>query len=391
MLEAAGLCACQTSKHIENEEFSAPEEEIKQQEEEIKQQEETPETEAAPEELSCEEEPDRATKVAQIQEIFGEYCIAEQTFETKLSEYEGNVYVVPFLDPEEGFHIEVIQNGELLTTLYGYVPEHIAAEAFSSLDAISFFDINFDDCTDIVLIQTYGETTFTAIYYGFSKDTAEYERNFYLEEVLSQNVTEQVKDLTISNIREFVTQRKKNGDFTAYTEAYQIQSHISALEDPGDITYDLIYFDEDDIPELVAGAVGTVSLYTFKDGRLYPFMHRWTYGAAGNNGYEYSPEKNSLRNYNHDFAGLIEYTTYMSVDQQHALETVAQIVTYNFDDANKNQMPDEEEMESAGNYSVSYLNSVEITGEEPNAYNVGRYEFLEGKMTYEELQAKLKL
>ena len=57
---------------------------------------------------------------------------------------------------------------------------------------------------------------------------------------------------------------------------------------------------------------------------------------------------------------------------------------------NGNGKPDEEEEGSLGNYSVSYINGEEVTGEECEAYNAGEYEYIQGVMSGEELRAKLK-
>lgn len=53
-------------------------------------------------------------------------------------------------------------------------------------------------------------------------------------------------------------------------------------------------------------------------------------------------------------------------------------------------MPDEEEYDSVGNYSISYLGNAEITDEEWNAYEAGEYVFIETVMSLEELMAELK-
>lgn len=111
----------------------------------------------------------------------------------------------------------------------------------------------------------------------------------------------------------------------------------------------------------------------------------------GNAGYEYAPKKNSLRNYNSDYAGAILYTTYMEVKKDHRVETVAQIKTVNFDDVNGNGVPDEDETESMGNYGVTYLNGKEASPEECAAYDAGKYEMICGDLSLEELVKELKV
>ena len=404
----SAFTACGQQQNVEVEEYtrqesSAIEEDNNTEEEKDTQETENGETEAVldtgeknteiVEEETVVLDEEEVARIAEMKAMFGEHCIAEQTFEVELSEYDGKVYVVPFTATadESRFHIKIIQNGEVLETIRAYIPEELEGEVFVSLDSISFFDANFDDCTDIVTIQTYGNTSLVTVKYGFAKNADEYYRRFNTAYDLSDWLTASLEKPTIPEIRRLVTQGKKNGEFTSYQEAYETRSHLCELENNSEMTYDLIYFDEDDVPELVAGVSGyRVSLYTYCDGRLYTLMDDWPYGAAGNHGYEYAPKKNNLRNYNTDYAGLILYTTYMSVNKQFELEAIAQIETFNFDDANGNGMPDEEERGSVGEYSVSYLNGVEVTSDECAVYDMGDYDYIHGSMNYEELLQVLK-
>lgn len=177
-----------------------------------------------------------------------------------------------------------------------------------------------------------------------------------------------------------------------WREAYAAEAEQFGLEFPEQngggarILYSLIDFDGDDTPELAAVLDGyCVSLYTYADGEVYMLMDRWAYGAMGNAGYEYCPGKNSLRNYNSDYAGLIMYTTYMSISPDYTMEMTAQIETYNFDDVNGNGVPDENEYDSAFNYCVSYYDGEEISDEAAAAFDAGEYEYIEGTMSFDEL------
>lgn len=174
-------------------------------------------------------------------------------------------------------------------------------------------------------------------------------------------------------------------------KSYQSAYIQKATElDDGKCRFNLIYFDDDDIPELVAGEDGYyTSLYTYSDGEIYTLMEHWVYGAMGNAGYEYVPKKNSLRNYNSDYAGAIRYTTYMAISESHSMDIVAQIETFNFDDVNENGIPDEAESESIGKYKKSYIDGTEISEEEAEKYNAGKYEFISVSMTLEELETAL--
>lgn len=327
-----------------------------------------------------------------FREQFGENCITNQTFEINFSEYAEKVFFVPFAPSSDNpkFHMQIISDGEVLTDIPAYVPDNLAEDEFVSLDAVSFYDVNYDGNTDIVLIQTYGNTCFAAVYYGFPTDTDYFKGGFLLQEQLSVNLSNKVNPLTIPEIRNFLANGKKNGTFVSYQEAYIAVSKLCELEDTSNTCYDLIYFDEDSLPELATGVNGCyVSLYTYHDGTVYTLMDHWAYGAMGNAGYEYCPSKNSLRNYNSDLAGAILYTTYMTISPLHSMDTVVQIKTVNFDDVNGNEFIDENEQESVGRYSMSYIDDREITAEECFSYNVGEYKYIETTLNLDELCAKL--
>ena len=333
-------------------------------------------------------------ETAAIKEKFGENCIAQQTFEVELSEYEGKVYFVPYEPTEDGqdFHMQIVRDEEVLTDIEGYVPEgvhgNLLKKPFDSLDAVSFFDINYDGETDIILIETYGGISFAAVYYGHREGISDI-ASFFPREELSEKITAGVEELSISGIRSFLSGGKRNGEFTDYREAYEALMNFCALDNV-EHKYDLIYFDEDDTPELTVGVNGYyISMYTYDAGTVYQVMDQWGYGAFGNVGYEYSPKKNSLRNYNADYAGAIGYTTYMTLNAQHAMEQVVQIVFYNFDDVNQNGIPDEDEEDSIGYYGVSYIDGREVSREECESYDIGGYQYMETDKSIEEIKSLL--
>ena len=335
-----------------------------------------------------------ASKADDLKGMFGENCIEEQTFEVQLSGYEKKVWFVPYAPSQENdeFHIQIWSDNEVLTEITPYVPQGLAGEDFVSLDAVSFYDVNYDGNTDIVMVETYGGTGFAAVYYGALQEEGEGGNALYFvaQEKLSDNISEKVSPLTIPEIRSFLSDGKKNGEFSDYREAYEMVSRLCGLESSEEVKYNLIYFDEDDIPELAAGVSGYyMSLYTWRDGNVYTLMDHWGYGAMGNAGYEYCPKKNSLRNDNSDFAGAIVYTTYMKIGGQCTLEPVVQIETYNFDDVNENGIPDEDEMDSFGRYGESRIDGVTVTDEECAAYSAGEYEYIEVTMSAEELKLQM--
>lgn len=322
---------------------------------------------------------------------FGKDCIGEQTFEAELSEYDGKVWFVPF-GPGQGnpdFHIQLMQNGTVMGEIKPYVPEGLQGKAFASLDAVSFYDMNFDGCTDILLIETYGDTTFAAVYYGFDRDGEDYERSFTVQEQLSERLSAQAGEMTVAGVRKALGDTRKNGKFAGYQEAYGAVARLLDMSDEDGaynmtVTYGLIDVDGNGTPELTAGVDGYyTSLYTYSGGKVCTLIDKWSYGVMGNAGYEYAPGNNSLRNYNTDYAGAILYTTYMAVRDGNRLETVAEVKTVNFDDVNGNGVLDEDEIGSVGYYGVNYLNGKEASVEECSVYDAGEYEMIRGDLSLE--------
>lgn len=334
-------------------------------------------TEAVPRELDA------------MQELFGADCISEQTFEVQLSEYEQKVYFVPFAPSLENpqFRIQLIQDGQVLKELEPYVPKKLAGESFGSLDAVCFYDLNYDGNTDILLLETYGDTRFAAFYYGdydsyysFTEEGIVEYVYFFVEEELSEQLSGQVSPLTISEIFGFLADGKKNGEFSDYQEAYEAVSRVYDLD--VNMGYNLIYFDEDDIPELVVGVNGYwMSMFTYDAGRVYCLSNVWRYGAFGIPGYEYVPGKNSLRRYDSDSGANQFHINYWAVGEQHAMEEVAWIMYDNYL---------EDENEATGESCTVYVNGEEIPEDEEIDYDVGEYEWIDTTLSREELLEKLK-
>ncbi len=73
-----------------------------------------------------------------------------------------------------------------------------------------------------------------------------------------------------------------------------------------ELQYRLIYFNQDDIPDLVVAFNGYwVRLYVYGEGKAHLVAEDWPYGAFGNAGYEYIEKQGIINNYNSDFAGAL--------------------------------------------------------------------------------------
>lgn len=327
--------------------------------------------------------PEQLPELDEMQKLFGPDCISEQTFEVQLSEYAQEVYFVPLAPSEENpwLRVRLVRDGQVLEQWNCvYVPDGLKGEQFRSLDEVAFCDVNFDGNTDIIMLETYGETRFAVVDFGYGREEDD---NVYFDTQwgLMDNLFAMMKPLTASEICDFLTEGRESGEFADYQEAYEAVSRLCELGGELDRRkYNLIYMDEDNTPELVAGVPGYwVSVYTYHEGRIYCLMNEWGYGAFGNVGYEYVPRKNSLRNYDADGAGAIMNTTYMTVGQDHSMEMVVYIRDVFSEEADEN-----------GEYScTTYVDGVETPEDKLINYDVGEYEFIEPIWSREELLERL--
>lgn len=165
--------------------------------------------------------------------------------------------------------------------------------------------------------------------------------------------------------------------------------------------FNLIYVDEDAIPEFAAGPRGFyVSLYTYEPGEegtsgsgtLHTLMDQWGYGAFGNHGYYYLPEENVLYNYDADYAGSVGYTTYMNLNAKYELVDSYTIKhAYLDEDGNVYMGSGDEDYEPEAHYYY-YEDDLEqeISEEEFHSYQIqGDYEPVNGTKNGLEIMEEL--
>ena len=200
------------------------------------------------------------------------------------------------------------------------------------------------------------------------------------------------KDTEASTEKNTEGQAIDNGYKQAYID--QIKKCESEKEGDTNITYDLIYINDDDIPELVAGVDGFyIDLYTYADGKAYVLTDYWPYGAGGNAGYQYIPYKNVIENENADQAGAIRYYYYWMIDDSHALKAYndADLSLWLFDDKNGNGIMDEEEYTGDDGECYYYYADQKISKEEFESHQItGDYQWITGTKTADEMIAQLQ-
>lgn len=128
--------------------------------------------------------------------------IEDQTFQTQLSEYTGDVWFASYApaDGEKDVIFKIIQNEEPVETLDSLVTPSVLSYGFTKLDAISFVDYNEDGNTDILAIKTFGDIAVPVVYEG----TPGSEKNFTLKTGLSVRAAAGAQSMTIAGVLDYL-------------------------------------------------------------------------------------------------------------------------------------------------------------------------------------------
>ena len=188
-----------------------------------------------------------------------------------------------------------------------------------------------------------------------------------------------------------------------YIEEYKkIIDKIEAEYPNNEIKYDLIYFNNDDIPDLVLGVQGYwVSVYIYEDGNIYNPIDEWSYGIGGAKYYDFLEKKGVVYNYGNSYAGAISYVTYYLLNSEHKFDTLVYtrkeegIISENSQFFEENPQIYEEIQKAE---DACYYNEQKISEEEFNnklkessvSSNEKDYKGLEGSRTAEEIKNQLQ-
>lgn len=157
-------------------------------------------------------------------------------------------------------------------------------------------------------------------------------------------------------------------------------------------TYSLIYINKDEIPELVVCDADhyNISLYTYKNGKVYTLMENWNYGVGGTVIYEYLPKKNVIRIQGSDLAATWT-ESYFKIKKMELVEKRS-LTTYQFKDKNHNGVMDRDEENTYSNKPVEYYkDGKKISKKEYEKLLIkGNYKNVIGQKTYQQILKQLK-
>ncbi len=153
-------------------------------------------------------------------------------------------------------------------------------------------------------------------------------------------------------------------------------------------SYDLIYINEDDMPELVVDEIGyNITVYTCVDGELV-FVLGGSYGAGSSTSFSYLPKQNVIHSVTISEAGAVFYENYMKINGAW-LESMydADFSICYYKDINGDGWIDENEYSDEPYY---YYGVAEITEEDYESFRIpGEYEFISGEETAETILSQL--
>ena len=105
------------------------------------------------------------------------------------------------------------------------------------------------------------------------------------------------------------------------------------------MTYNLIYFDDDDVPELAVNYLGyNVEIYKFFKGSGAEEIWYGNYGAFGINSYEYAPRNAVISWCDINYAGLEWWIVAVQMNSDNEFYDINEksIVTRSYIDSNNN-------------------------------------------------------
>lgn len=205
-------------------------------------------------------------------------------------------------------------------------------------------------------------TTSTEITTEIEKDTEETTEEQTTEE---EPVVEEEPTQEQLEYREILKNQVFEVDYDSYKEAYlyMLRLYEKAYID-SDVKCSVVDFDGDDVSELVIDVNSGITMYTYKDSKVYKLIDDWGYGAGGNHGYDFIPGNGVIRNYNTDYAGLIMNETYIWVklDGEEVVTEQRFLMQTFFDDVNNNGVPDDGEDEGE-DFVRFYIGEDEVTAD----------------------------
>ena len=306
-----------------------------------------------------------------------DHCDKEHCYEVKLSRVQFNEPIKLITYPvelDDRVSIILTKNNCFLTELKMSCEKSSWKETrLINIIDVGFFDFDEDGVKDIIIIadSEFGKQVLLYSTGSLSTFIRRNEDSFDPEWIIDENTMSKIGgDFTVESMKNIFS--GIDGVYSSYEECYTAIAKKYYFDiDWNYWKYNLIYADDDDIPELVVDYPGFfMSLYTYENGHARCLMNHWGYGMGGNPGYQYAPGKGIYHAEDGSMSG--SYEEYMSKRDKGEL-----VPDYELEDAEKYRNCTEKEMTDE-----------EIIAE-VNKIKKYRFEQIEGTMRFEELMGSL--
>ena len=300
-----------------------------------------------------------------------------------------------------GYFLYLYDNGTFKYEHSVYTPSGVIGE-YTIKDNILILNAQYSTASDTDITPTN-----KTIYLKIDNNTIIYQNGFYNELskeysdvdfnniiMVKANESDDKEYLKLYPSVEYIINQAYTTNLVDYAKEYiKIIEKIETDYPESNITGDFIYFNNDDIPDLVIGVSGYwVSLYIYENGTVYNPVDEWGYGAMGNPGYDYQEKKGVIFNFNTDFAGEI-FTSSISV-----LNSKYEFDTLYFTGASDESTISQEAKKALEEYGGYFYNDQKLSKQEYNNKLKGlsididenNSKPLDGKKTINEIKKELQ-
>ena len=282
------------------------------------------------------------------------------TFEADLKQFDGKCEIKTYSKKDDG------KCDTVITDDAGVVKGKFFSKENMKIIDLDAFDYDADGCSEIVVLEETDAGEQIMLYKGMCGD-------YYIEtdDFFDENPGLFDVKSGVGGAKEKLLANNIDGKFDTYNKAYSQVAYLNNLLSEDGYKYDLIYVDEDDIPELVVEKDGKIQLYTYKDGKVCNLGLDNDFDSV-----EYSQRHNAVR------SGSSENASFGCIED--CYEDYRIIFEYYYSDETG-----EYEVDKGKTYRA-YVDDGDLTqeGVEKNARELKalEYEPISGKMTYQELK-----
>lgn len=325
-------------------------------------------------------------------------CIESWTFDVELIPGEGNAKFITYPaepgDSDRELSFAIVKDGFSEVEFSASVLRGIDFSSITKVTAIDAFDYNADGKKDFVIIGDTENGQHILMMESLNQHSGYHDcdAEANLEEQLAGNIS-------MDKVKEVLVGDREEGKYENYKEAYLQLAKLAKLTSEN-FKYDLVYVDDDDIPELLmTDEYYGLSLYTFKDGYTHCLIAPCSYGSDMNPEYYYSPKNNLFLHYFDTMEGAYQIKIYMSPREGKEIANDYAIEGIMYEDTDGDGHPSEEEFNPNTQVELKAtkyenLTDTPLSNSELNEKIAERasyeYEVLLGKMNCDELIEALK-